>query len=321
MKYIILKGFEGFGDRVQSLLYCIKYALFTKRILVVDWTDYMWCDNIRENFEHYFKLEKVDYIPYKDFVSMYEKYSEKVHFTVVPSVWNNRLMIKPNDYMYNDTYALPISFEKIITNEVDDYNADIVVHSSVQSRTFNCKLFYRHIRLQPNVIQYIYNHPFYQHIIQNQIPYICIHLRGGDRMVKDEHHTFFNTSCDHQKYIDKITEKLSQQRNTIKHILLVSDSNTLSDICHKKLSIQKKYTLHTTNNFKTDDINGLHKLQLRNVSKEQIITQMIVDFYFLSKAKVVLNDTISNFSNIAKLIRFNPCFETYKNTYSIKLDI
>ena len=42
LKFIVLKGMEGFGDRLQCLLQAIIYAQTTKRILVVDWSDFNW---------------------------------------------------------------------------------------------------------------------------------------------------------------------------------------------------------------------------------------------------------------------------------------
>lgn len=322
MKYIILKGFEGFGDRLQSLLYCIKYALYTNRILVVDWTDYMWCSSDQENFEHYFKLENVNYISYSKFVRMYKTYNQKMQFTVFPSIWKDNVLKQPDNYMYDEKYAFNVTMNTIMTKHEKDYDEDIVVFASVQTRVYNCKLFYKYIRLQTNVINFIHKHPFYQNIIQNQKSYISIHLRGGDRMIKNNTHVFANQSYNHKNYIQSIVDKLAQQSTKIKDVLIVSDSNFLLDECQKLLSKNKKYTVHTTENHKINETNGLHKiLRFDNISKEQINTQMIVDFYFLSKAKIVLNDSISNFSNIARLVRFNPCFEKYHNDYKISIDI
>lgn len=321
MKYIVLKGFEGFGDRLQSLLYCIKYAKHTQRILAIDWTDYMWCENDNENFEHYLKLEDVNYIEYHKFAIIYEKYNSKMNFSIFPSIWKNKVLKRPDNYMYEKNYTFLKTFNDIIINKENDYNEDIVIFASVQTRIYNCKLFYKHIRLQTNVVEYIHNHPFYKNIIQNQKSYISIHLRGGDRMIENMEHSFSNYSYNYNDYIKSIIEKLSQRSTKIKDLLIVSDSNTLLEKCHEKLSLNKNYTIHTTNNFKINETNGLHKIRLDNISKEQINIQMIADFYFISRAKVVLNDTISNFSNMAKLVRFNPYFEKYNNEYKIQINI
>ena len=42
MKFVIFKGFEGFGDRLQCLLQIIQYSNITNRILVIDWSDEHW---------------------------------------------------------------------------------------------------------------------------------------------------------------------------------------------------------------------------------------------------------------------------------------
>ena len=43
MKFVLFKGVEGFGDRLQCLLYIIEYSIKTNRILIVDWNDIEWC--------------------------------------------------------------------------------------------------------------------------------------------------------------------------------------------------------------------------------------------------------------------------------------
>ena len=51
-KYILLKGYEGFGDRLENLLQTISYCRKTNRVLVVDWSDYMWTNDLNYGFDH-----------------------------------------------------------------------------------------------------------------------------------------------------------------------------------------------------------------------------------------------------------------------------
>ena len=52
-KFVLLKGMEGFGDRLQCLLQAILYAKSTKRILVVDWSDESWTHDKKINSDKF----------------------------------------------------------------------------------------------------------------------------------------------------------------------------------------------------------------------------------------------------------------------------
>lgn len=55
MKYLIVKGFLGFGDRLESLKMAVKYAIDNKLQIYVDWRDPGWSHG-SEDFYTYFKL-------------------------------------------------------------------------------------------------------------------------------------------------------------------------------------------------------------------------------------------------------------------------
>ena len=55
MKYLVVKGWLGFGDRLESLKMAVRYALDNNLKIYVDWNDEMWTHGI-ENFYTYFKL-------------------------------------------------------------------------------------------------------------------------------------------------------------------------------------------------------------------------------------------------------------------------
>ena len=59
LKFVILKGVAGFGDRLQCLLQALSYAKITKRILIVDWSDNDWAHEKKFNSDFYFKFENL----------------------------------------------------------------------------------------------------------------------------------------------------------------------------------------------------------------------------------------------------------------------
>ena len=58
MKYLVVKGWVGFGDRLESLKMCVKYALDYNLQIHVDWSDSIWSHN-GESFYSYFSLQNI----------------------------------------------------------------------------------------------------------------------------------------------------------------------------------------------------------------------------------------------------------------------
>ncbi len=55
MKYLVVKGWLGFGDRLESLKMAVKYALDNNLQIYVDWTD-RFIRHTDESFYTYFNL-------------------------------------------------------------------------------------------------------------------------------------------------------------------------------------------------------------------------------------------------------------------------
>ena len=57
MRYLIVKGVAGFGDRLATLGRAIGLAMATGRTLVIDWSDASWNhEQPAKGFWHYFDL-------------------------------------------------------------------------------------------------------------------------------------------------------------------------------------------------------------------------------------------------------------------------
>ena len=52
---LVLKGWEGLADRLQSLSHCMNYCIKYNAAICVDWRDYMWGQGTRD-FSDYFKI-------------------------------------------------------------------------------------------------------------------------------------------------------------------------------------------------------------------------------------------------------------------------
>ncbi|NDD12154.1 MAG: hypothetical protein EB072_05785 [Betaproteobacteria bacterium] len=141
-KHVISLGFEGFGDRLQCLSYCLSIAIKQNRILCVNWRDRMWNDS----FYRYFALVGVPYDRSVDFEGK----------SVFPAVWSALGDRHAEDWVY-----------EINHDRLEDRTEDIIVHSGVGFRHYNFPQLARYLRI-------IVPTPFERHKS-------VVHLRGTDR--------------------------------------------------------------------------------------------------------------------------------------------
>jgi hypothetical protein len=161
MKYLLVKAWLGFGDRLQGLKMCVKYAQDFNRAILVDWSDSIFSHS-GESFYTYFDLKMPTFtLPLDPDLSVY------------PEFWKGKL-----DTTYNP---------KLITDKSVDigyldkpYDADIVVYCCIGNR-----LIYNDSRFFTNVFRVI--HPDILRKVRQRLHQynlatkIGIHLRGTDR--------------------------------------------------------------------------------------------------------------------------------------------
>jgi hypothetical protein len=161
MKYLLVKAWLGFGDRLQGLKMCVKYAQDFNRAILVDWSDSIFSHS-GESFYTYFDLKMPTFTLPLD-----------PDLTVYPEYWKGKL-----DTTYNP---------KLITDKSVDigyldkpYDADIVVYCCIGYR-----LIYNDSRFFTNVFRVI--HPDILRKVRQRLHQytlgtkIGIHLRGTDR--------------------------------------------------------------------------------------------------------------------------------------------
>ena len=311
-KYIILKSFEGFADRMQVLLYAIKYSLKTGRILVIDWTDKDWAHNPEYDFYYYFNLKNLNnnYLTLNEFHKEFNNFEIIDTYDIMPYVWIDNLFKSPDRYIYGEKYILKNKnkiLKKIIKGVSKDFQHKIVVLSGVKYRRFNYNDFKKHISFTEIVRNNIESHPFYKKIIYKNIDYIVVHLRGGDRMVsEDKNKLFFNGSCNNDEYLLNLKQKLIKAINNhnAANILILSDTTFLINAFINNIN-DLKIKIYTTDNYKINRVNGLHKLGKDEIpiSKRDLNIQMLIDFYFMTNARKIISDNISLFSSLSKKVK------------------
>jgi hypothetical protein len=160
-KYLINKGWEGFGDRLECLSYAVTNAKRFNRILYVDWNDTIW----KEGFYRYFHF--VD-LPYTDQLNDIAD-----SLTVWPSFWQYKLMLPANEWIHEDTYKFLNEFKPM--EGVRD--EDVWVLVGVGYREWNWPDLQKHLRLNKETIEEIGSIPV-------DLP--VVHLRGTDRNFSEE---------------------------------------------------------------------------------------------------------------------------------------
>jgi len=278
MKYLIVKGALGFGDRLQTLKMCVKFALDKGLQIYVDWEDPIWSHS-GETFYTYFdlvniqKLKSIDDIP------------EDV--TVYPSFWKGQLKRQIGPDLVTNTEL----FVNLITKD-SDFNADVVVvHSGSTRWIFNESTFFG------NVFRVI-DDRIISKVRQRQSAYqlknkLGVHLRGTDRANK----------IDKSRRMDGLNIRLmaSGLLNGLKCVA-VSDDPEFIGIWKSRY---RDFPVLT----ESGNIGGNHGVHTKSkeelaVSKDTLNVDLLVDFFTLASCKGVLSTSKdSRFAQEA--LRFN----------------
>ena len=168
MKYLIVKGWCGFGDRLESLKMAVKYAIDNNLQIYVDWRDIQWSHG-DESFYTYFKLINMPLLNSIDDIPE--------DATVFPTYWKGKL----NDSLTQEL----IDTQKDIGIDIGmlkgSYDADVIVLSSIGHRSI-----YSDEPFFANVFRLI-DHRIINKVRERLIKYnlkncIGIHIRGTDRV-------------------------------------------------------------------------------------------------------------------------------------------
>lgn len=144
-KYVISNGYEGLGDRLQCLSYCLDFAIKHNRILKVNWRDKVW----NSGFGLYFHLVGVPYTNVQ--IPLKEK-------SVWPPIWEVLGEKSSDDWVYD------IKEEKL-----EPTTHDVIIHPGIGFRVWNMPLLCRHLRVAEHIAGQVEKHD------------VVVHLRGTDR--------------------------------------------------------------------------------------------------------------------------------------------
>lgn len=286
MKYLIIKGWLGFGDRLESLKMGIKYALDHKLKVYVDWTDPLWSHG-NESFYTYFKLVNIDQLGSLDEIPS--------DATVYPTFWKDNLK-RPFDKELQDTgKELKLDLGQL----KGTYPADVVVLSNCGSRTlFEDSSFFA------NVFRVIDNRVLTK-VEERKVKYslpnsIGIHIRGTDK--------FRNSNNRILGVQYTAVGAVSYGALNGKQMVVVSDDR-------ESMKVWKNYfpnsVLLSELSLQQSSVKGNHNLSKEElkVSKDELNVDLLVDFFTLAlTSKIIATNRDSRFSVEAR--RLHPHINT-----------
>jgi hypothetical protein len=260
MKYLIVKGALGFGDRLQTLKMCVKFALEKGLQIYVDWADPVWSHS-GETFYTYFdlvnipKLNSIDDIP--------------EDATVHPPYWKGQLKKTLTPDMYK--------IEELKTNYIPVVDTDVLVISSLGMRwVYNDSAFFANVFrvVDDRIISKVHQ----RQKIYNLKDKLGVHLRGTDRASK----------IDKSKRMYGINIRLMSMGllNGLKCVALSDDPEY---IAIWKTKYKDYPVLTEVGNLGGNG--GVHNKSKEDlaISKDTLNVDLLVDFFTLASCKGILS--------------------------------
>lgn len=283
MKYLIIKGWLGFGDRLESLKMGIRYALDHKLKVYVDWTDSIWSHG-NESFYTYFKLVNIPQIESLDEIPE--------DATVFPPYWKDNLKKPFGIDLQNKVKELGLD----IRMTPKPYDADVIVLSNCGRRSifYDSKFFADVFRVvDPRILSKV-NQRKQQFQLENTVG---IHIRGTDKFknsgkrIKGVQYAAVNAVMNGalngspMVVVSDDTESMKVWKNYFPQAVLLSE-----------LSLQQS------------SMKGNHNLSKEElkVSKDELNVDLLVDFFTLTLTnRIVATNNDSRFSQEARRLHRN----------------
>jgi hypothetical protein len=166
MKYLVVKGWLGFGDRMECLQMAVEFALKFNLQIYVDWRDSIWTHG-DEDFYTYFKLVNIPVL------NSLNDIPEDA--TVYPAFWKGKLHQQLSNEFFNEN----IKEDMHIGLLKQEYPADVIVSSLFHRKIYSDLKFFADVFrvIDPNIKSKINER-------KQKLPLANawgIHIRGTDR--------------------------------------------------------------------------------------------------------------------------------------------
>jgi hypothetical protein len=263
-KYLVVKGWLGFGDRLESLKMAVQFALTHKLAIYVDWTDSIWSHG-KESFYTYFDIVNMPTLKSLDDIPE--------GATVFPEYWKDHIKDPISQQLLNDSVKSKDLNLGVLKPE--HLKADVLVYSSIGNRLLypDSSFFANVFRVvDPRILSKVRER---ESIVSNAL---AVHLRGTDRK-KNE--TQFTMKIQWQS-VSAIHNGAFNNRK----IVVLSDDKVGVEIWKRffpQSIVLSELSLQNTSN------KGNHNAPKDDLkdSKDEMNVDMLVDFFTLSLAETI----------------------------------
>lgn len=266
MKYLVVKGWLGFGDRLESLKMCVAYAQQYNLQIYVDWRDPTWSHG-ENDFYTYFKLVNMPVLnSLKDIPT---------DSTFYPPFWKDCI-----DEQITNEFIHKHKDDSITLNLLDKaYDADVVVYACTGARRlYTDSGFFANVFrvVDSRILDKIQYHKS-KFPIENAWG---VHIRGTDRMKR-----MGRRMLGMQAIVSHFT---SMGGLNIPHILAVSDDK-------ENMTVWKNFYPNTyvvsELGIQTNVLDGNHYLNKDKLStsKDMLNVDLLTDFFILSMCGMIFS--------------------------------
>lgn len=314
LRFAVLKGVCGFGDRLQCLLHAIHYAKSTDRFLVIDWRDDVWTHDDKKHAEFYFSFEGLKTFHIDDFITYFEEHRNQL--TVHPVDWKSKLTQTPfRHFLYKKIFKVSDGSDpiwEIAKFNLQDFSEDIVVLSGTGERSFSYSDF-NHIKPQ----RWLENELIHEmnKLELNYREYDVVHLRGGDKSwqggehpIGDKHKEYESRWPNQNAYLDEVFDvyrkRISESSQQPLPVLILTDSSALGSAWIERFGIGRMLndTFNTENGRSGTHELSSERLKNAGVSKERLNVEMLRDFNLMLNARFTVHVGKSVFAKMGQKI-------------------
>jgi len=265
MKYLVVKGWLGFGDRLESLKMGIEYALQYNLQIYVDWTDSIWSHEA-ESFYTYFNLVNMPTLKSLDEIPE--------DATVFPSYWQGKL----NTPMSQDLCNKHKEYKLDVGQLTKPLSGDVIVLANVGMRTLyeDSRKFANYFRVIDSRILNAVRERTQKY---NLAKCMGIHIRGTDR-VKNEYKRQLGIQC-------LAVNTMMHGGFSGKGMICVSDDKDSYELWKR---FYPQTILMSSASLECSSSKGNHNLSKEDlkISKDDMNVDMLVDFFTLASCELVL---------------------------------
>jgi hypothetical protein len=282
MKYLIVKGWLGFGDRLESLKMAVSFAKCYNLQIYVDWRDPGWSHG-SEDFYTYFKLVNMPVLN-----SLSDIPEDATYY---PAFWKGNLDKHVTYDFIQEHAADNINFGLLDKS----FDGDVIVFSSCGTRfLYNDSSFFANsLRVvDQRILSKVQHHASRKPLSQSW----GIHIRGTDRAKgPNRRHVSIQSIVSYFTVMGGIN---------MQNFVVMSD-----DV--EQVSIWKRYYpdsyVVSEASLQTSNLGGLHNIskdQLRS-SKDEINVDLLVDFFVLTSCERIFS-TMKDSRFAAEARRLHP---------------